>query len=323
MVSKHSPISTRGFIPLFWRLFIPNATVLTVACVVLMVEPADGRVPALVGGLVLMLSVNLFLMRRTIAPLARVLHVMEEIDPLEPGLRLPDESADSEVTALTESFNRMLERLETERRESGRRALLAQEDERRRVAAELHDEIGQQLTALLLDLDRLRRTAPPDRLEEVAGVAAAAKETLEDVRRLAHRLRPEVLDELGLVPALRNLCDRMGAGSGLVVHRSLPSPPIELPPAVELVVYRVAQESLTNVVRHAGARNARLELAVKGGAAELIVSDDGVGLPPDDSTGEAGGIRGMRERALTVGARLEVIAPPGGGTEVRLRVPLR
>jgi two-component system sensor histidine kinase UhpB len=315
-------MSRSAFIPLFWRLFIPNATVLAAACAILIVEPADGRVPALVGGLAVMLTVNLLLMRRAIAPLVRVIRVMEEIDPLEPGRRLPRLPVQSEVSALAESLNRMLERLENERRESGRRALLAGEEERRRVAAELHDEIGQQLTALVLELERLRRSAPPDRVELVTDVTNQAKLTLEDVRGLAHRLRPEVLDELGLVPALRNLCARLGNGSGVHIQPTLPARVPELPPDVELVVYRIAQESPTNLVRHAAAGSATLRLKADAESVDLTVVDDGVGLPQDPDVLQHGGLRGMRERALTVGGRLRIERGRDGGTEVHLHVPL-
>jgi two-component system sensor histidine kinase UhpB len=310
-----------GFIPLFWRLFIPNATVLAAACIVLIIAPANGRIPALVGGLLLMLTVNLVLMRRAVAPLARLMSVMELVDPLEPGRGLAVESAESEVTALTESFNRMLERLEGERRASGHHALAAQEEERRRVAAELHDEIGQQLTALVLMLDRLARSAPEALRPELHDTTTAAKHALEDVRTLAHRLRPEVLDELGLVPALRNLCDRIGNDTGLVVHRSLAQSLPPLSPEAELVIYRVAQESLTNVVRHAGATTAHVDLDRADGGVRLLIGDDGTGLPQTAHELEDGGIRGLRERALTIDARLRVQRPSAGGTEVVLWVP--
>src|SRR4051794_384874 len=150
------------YIPLFWRLFVPNAAVLLGAGIVLMIQSANGRVVALAGGLAVLLTVNLVLMRRAFAPLAHLAGLMNVIDPLEPGRRLPALGPESEVTQLTEAFNRMLDRLETERRESGFRALVAEEAERRRVAAELHDEIGQRLTALLLQIDRLARAAPPE-----------------------------------------------------------------------------------------------------------------------------------------------------------------
>ena len=310
-----------GHVPLFWRLFIPNAAVLLGACIVLVIEPANGRIVALVGGLAVLLTVNLVLMRRAFAPLARLTALMREIDPLEPGRRIPAIGPRSEVSELSDAFNEMLDRLETERRESGYRALVAQEQERRRVALELHDGIGQQLTALVLDLDRMARKAPPDLRDEIDGTTAAAKDTLEDVRGLARRLRPEVLDQLGLVPAMRNLCDRMASSTGLIIRRSLPSTVPGLSDDAELVIYRVAQESLTNAARHAGANEADVHLDVDGGEVRLTVGDDGIGLAPDKPAASSGGLRWMRERALLIGGRLDVGRAPAGGAEVRLHIP--
>src|SRR4051812_44932465 len=165
--------SAPTYIPLFWRLFVPNAAVLLGAGIVLMIQPANGRVVALAGGLAVLLTVDLVLMRRAFAPLSRLAGLMNAIDPLDPGLRLPALGPESEVTRLTEAFNRMLDRLETERRESGHRALVAEEAERRRVAAELHDEIGQRLTALLLQIERLSRSASPESSDEFANTLSA------------------------------------------------------------------------------------------------------------------------------------------------------
>jgi two-component system sensor histidine kinase UhpB len=309
-----------GHVPLFWRLFVPNAVVLLGACIVLVVEPANGRIVALVGGLTVMLTVNLVLMRRSFAPLARLTTLMQEIDPLNPGRRLPVIGPRSEVTDLASAFNDMLDRLETERRESGYKALVAQEEERRRVALELHDEIGQQLTAQVLQLNRMVRNPPTS--DELEAAMAAAKQTLEDVRQLARRLRPEVLDTLGLVPAVRNLCDKIAESADLVVRRTLPS---ALPPMqddAELVVYRVAQESLTNVARHARATEADVRLGVHDGELELTVADDGPGIAPETAAGSAGGLRWMRERALLIGGRLEVGSGAAGGTQITLHVPI-
>jgi two-component system sensor histidine kinase UhpB len=314
------PVPT--YIPLFWRLFVPNAAVLLGAGIVLMIQPANGRVVALAAGLAVLLTVNLVLMRRAFGPLARLASMMNAIDPLDPGRRLPALGPASEVTRLTDAFNGMLDRLETERRESGYRALVAEEAERRRVAVELHDEIGQRLTALLLQLDRLSRAAPAELQDEFAATLAATNETLEGVRRLARRLRPEVLDELGLVPAVRNLCDRIEEGTGLVVHRTLDRDLPGLSPDAELVVYRVAQEALTNVVRHARTDAARVTLIARDTEIELLVHDDGVGVDQHTVEESSGGIRGMRERALLIGARLEVVAAEAGGTDVRLHVPI-
>jgi two-component system sensor histidine kinase UhpB len=321
LMLARAPRSSSPFIPLFWRLFVPNAAVLLGAGIVLMIQPPNGRVAVLTGGLAVLLTVNLVLMRRAFAPLSRLAGLMNTIDPLEPGRRVPAFGPESEVTRLTEAFNRMLDRLETERRESGYRALVAEEAERRRVAAELHDEIGQRLTALLLQIDRLSRSAPPELGDEFSGTVAATKETLEVVRGLARRLRPEVLDELGLVPALRNLCDRIEEGTGLVVRRSLEPELAPLSPDAELVIYRVAQEALTNVVRHARTQVAQVALSARNDELELVVHDGGIGVGSHTAEDSSGGIRGMRERALLIGARLEVVPADEGGTDVRLHVP--
>ena len=308
------------YVPLFWRLFIPNACVLAAACLVLIIEPANGRIPALVGGLTVMLAVNLVLMRRAIGPLTRLIGVMREVDPLRPGQRIAPAGPPSEVTALSRSFNEMLDRVETERRESAHRELLAQEDERRRVAAELHDEIGQIVTALVLELDRSQHAAAHERDDALERSRAVAGQLLDDVRRLARSLRPEVLDELGLVPALTNLCDRLSAQTGVEIRRAFGDDLPELGPDVQLVIYRVVQESLTNVVRHSQAARATVALSHAGGAVELRVEDDGIGVR--DAESSHGGIRGMRERALLVGGLLAVGRSDAGGTAVRLRVPV-
>jgi len=310
------PRASRRYIPLFWRLFIPNASVLVAACIVLWAEPANGRIVALVGGLTVMLIANVILLRRTFTPLTRLTSLMHAVDPLRPGSRIPPLGPESEVTVLARAFNAMLERVETERRESARRALLDQENERRHLAAELHDEIGQALTALILQLDRHGAR------DGLAIARTTAAQTIEDVRRLVRRLRPEVLDQLGLTPALTNLCVRLSARTGLHIRRDFPASLPSLVPEAELVIYRVVQESLTNVVRHAHAHEATVRLHGDDEVVELVVSDDGVGLPSQLHAGDGQGIRGMRERAVAIGAELTMTSPSGGGAEVRLRVPL-
>lgn len=310
----------RPAIPLFWRLFVPNACVLSVACVVLIIEPANGRIVALVGGLVIMLATNVVLMRRTFGPLMRLTATMHRIDPLRPGERVPTVGGgSSEVTVLADAFNSMLDRIETERRESAQRMAATAESDRRHLARELHDDVGQMLTALVLQLARMRAKGASE--DALAEAHATAESALDDVRRLARRLRPEVLDELGLNAALTVLCNRLSEQTGLVIHRTLPDAPSPLTIDQQLVVYRVAQESLTNVVRHSGAREAHLGLHQRADHVEVLVLDDGKGLPPDEVLrGE--GIRGMRERAVLIGADLTLSRPPSGGTAVRLYVPL-
>jgi two-component system sensor histidine kinase UhpB len=318
-VPRSAPENGR-YIPLFWRLFIPNACVLAAACIVLIIEPANGRIPALVGGLTVMLGVNLVLMRRATGPLTHLIATMRDVDPLAPGQRTEAGGPASEVTTLSRAFNEMLDRIETERRESARRELLAQESERRRVAAELHDEIGQSLTAFMLDLERTIAEAPPTQREALIRWRDMAARLLDDVRRLARTLRPEVLDELGLGPALTNLCDRLSAQTGVDIDVSRSGELPALGPDVQLVIYRVTQESLTNVVRHADADRAEVLLTADDGRVELRVTDNGAGLP--ELAAEGNGIRGMRERAVLVGGRLSVRRAPDGGTRVSLDIPL-
>ena len=285
----------------------------------LIVAPPNGRVVVILAGLASMLAINLVLMRRAFAPLERLSSLMQRVDPLQPGERVPLEGSQSEVSTLAETFNEMLERLESERRESGRRAMLAEEAERRRVASDLHDEIGQSLTALLLRLKHVGETEHPGSAA-IRELGAATEEILEEVRSVARRLRPEALEELGLRSALLALATRLERAGGPGVDVRVAADVPALAPDVELVLYRVAQESLTNVLRHAGARHASVELRLSGDAVILDVRDDGSGFDVG-AAGVDGGLRGMRERAVLVGGSLKVVSRPGEGTVVRLVVP--
>jgi two-component system sensor histidine kinase UhpB len=301
-------------LPLLWRVFAINAALLVVATLLLALTPVTIHASlALVEGLdlavalVVMLAANLILLRHTLAPIDRLVERMRTVDLLRPGQRLVEHGG-AEVTDLVHAFNQMLERLEAERRESGSRALQAQEAERRRIARGLHDEVGQILTGVLLRVDD----------EETK---QAVRQALNEVRRIARELRPEMLEQLGLVSALTELSRRFSESSGIRVERRFSS---ELPPLsdeAELAVYRVAQESLTNVARHAGATQVELALEPGGGSVVLSVSDDGRGMSEAAASNGHGGLRGMRERALLVGGALAIKPGRGGGVEVRLEVP--
>jgi two-component system sensor histidine kinase UhpB len=314
-----------GHVSLAWRVFAGNSIVLGVAVLVLALSPATVKVPTqldeavvLVGGITAILLTNLLLLRRAFAPLSRLTDLMRRVEPLDPGRRIPVYGDDPEVVDLTRAFNEMLDRLEAERRESARRSLAAQEDERRRVAQELHDEVGQTLTAIVLQLERLRRRAPEDLQTGLAEAREGARASLEDVRLIAQRLRPEALEDLGLGAALETLCDRLSEQSGIAVQAHLQRDAVSITPEMELVVYRVAQEAMTNALRHAQASNVQVELRRGNGRLTLRVLDDGVGLQRRDA---GSGIQGMRERALLVGGRVQVRGLDRG-TEVRLELPL-
>jgi two-component system, NarL family, sensor histidine kinase UhpB len=311
-------------LPLLWRVFAINAALLVVAMLLLALTPvtihasiALVELVDLVVALIVMLTANLLLLRHTLAPIDRLVERMRTVDLLNPGHRLVERGG-VEVAALVRTYNQMLERLETERHESGRRALRAQEAERLRIARGLHDEIGQVLTGVLLQLDSLAVANEAD-LEETK---QAVRRALEDVRRTAQELRPEMLEDLGLVSALTELSRKFAEQSGIRVERRFASELPKLTDEAEIAVYRVAQESLTNVARHA--RATRVDVTLDAGVDSIVlrVVDDGRGLSGAAASQNGhSGVRGMRERALLVGGALAVKSGRDGGVEVRLEVP--
>jgi two-component system, NarL family, sensor histidine kinase UhpB len=325
---RTDPAPSRRPVSLLWWVFLANGSVLVIALLLLTFSPIEidapietGQFALLLAGFVVLVALNLVLLRRVLSPLFQLTELMSSIDPDRPGRRLSGvHPRSAEGHALAAAFNAMLDRLESARREAARTALAAQEAERLRVARELHDEIGQTLTAVTIQAERAAESDPDEAAAELRRVADAVRESLDEVRRIARELRPEALDDLGLVNALIALSNRVGAQDGPVVKRELQANLPALSPDVELVIYRVAQESLTNALRHSGAGSATISLTAEAGTLTLTVTDDGKGMPPHLPSGTAG-IAGMRERALLVGGRLSIRSRPDQGTEVRLSVP--
>jgi two-component system sensor histidine kinase UhpB len=283
---------------------------------------------ALVLGIAVALTIlaNVFMLQRRFRPLERLVDEMERADLSRPRANLEsaaDGSADpEEVTRLQHAFRGMLERLEAERRRTSSAALAAQEEERARVARDLHDEVNQSLTALLLRLEAARVKAPAELAHELAETKALANRAMEELLMLARQLRPTALDDLGLKAALAGHVKELGRQAGMNVSFDADGDFSALPPDVQLVVYRVAQEALSNAVRHSGAETVTVRLARKGGGVELTVADNGSGFTFDQAA-RGMGIPGMRERALLVDGEVAVESRPNVGTRVRLRVPLR
>jgi two-component system, NarL family, sensor histidine kinase UhpB len=321
------PVFSGIRMPLLWRVFLANAALLIAGTLVLAFAPITVHTRILVTeaivlaiGLLIMLVANLLLLRPLFAPLERLARRMDSVDVLRAGPRVPVDSP-GEVGALESAFNTMVERLEAERRQAGTRALAAQEEERQRIARGLHDEVGQTMTGVLFQLKQLAQGASPDQHAALAEAQQAVRASLEEVRRIAQELRPEVLDHLGLTSALTNLSRSFARRTGISVRRRLESDLPELDPEVEVVLYRVAQESLTNVARHSGATDVLLSLERSDQSVVLRVVDDGRGF--NGQPAEGGGLRGIRERALIVGGALAIKPSRGGGVEVRLEVPTR
>jgi two-component system sensor histidine kinase UhpB len=309
---------------LFWRLFLLNGLVFAAGAGVLVLSPATVSTPVsvrevsvLTVGLAVMLAVNAMLLRASLRPLEGLTDLMERVDLLRPGERVTI-SGKGDVLHLIRTFNDMLDRLETERGASSAQALAAQEGERQRIAQELHDEIGQSLTAVLLGLKRTVDRAPDDLQDELRTVQETIRASLDEVRQVARRLRPGVLEDLGLSSAMSALATDFSEASEVPVAQRLDQRLPALSRDAELVLYRIAQESLTNIARHAGASRVELALTGEGDGVVLRITDDGRGL---NGSGEGAGMRGMRERALLIGAHLTLGPTPAGGTEVCLVVP--
>jgi two-component system, NarL family, sensor histidine kinase UhpB len=280
---------------------------------------------ALVLGFAVALTVllNLFLIQRRFRPLERLVEEMERADLSRPGANLRRDvtiGGPEEVERLNRAFRRMLERLEAERRRTSSAALAAQEEERARIARDLHDEVNQSLTGLLLRLETARQQAPHSLMRELTETKALANQAMQELLALSRQLRPTALDDLGLKAALAGHVQELGS-EGLNASFESHGNFSDLTKDVQLVVYRVAQEALSNAIQHAEAENVRVSLLREDGEVELRVGDDGRGFTFDQAA-KGLGLPGMRERALLVGGDLRVESRPELGTRVSLRVPI-
>lgn len=282
------------------------------------------------------LLTNIVLLRMSFRPLFGLLSTMRTVSAGETQARAQITTSDSEVRELAQTFNNMLDRLETLRREQTMLILQAQEDERRRLALELHDETGQNLTALLIhtevlnqSLQLMSETALPEdtrqRLESgLEQLTQLTQHTLENIRVLAQQLRPSVLDDLGLLAAFRWLVEDSHQRLHLEIDLSvegMAEAKHMLPPAYETALFRIAQESLTNIARHAQTRQATIKLKQEQSRILLLIHDNGCGYLP--LPGQAGsGLIGMRERATQLKGTLSIQSQPGQGTTIQVTLPL-
>ena len=282
----------------------------------------EQRWQVLVLGLALLLTfvVNLWMLQRRFRPLDRLIDRIERIDPAEPAtFELDAGDPVSEIDRLSHSFKRLLDGIEEQRRRSGQLVMRAQEGERRRLARDLHDEVNQALTAILLRLEALAQDAPPTHAAEVAELKRLVNQAMEELLNLARQLRPSALDDHGLEAAIDAQLKRFASRTGVEAQLHTEGDPSELGEDVQTAVYRTAQEALNNIGRHAGATAVEMELSVNGRGAELRVRDDGEGFDPSAAPGGLG-LKGMAERARLVGGELDVRSAPGGGTTVTLRI---
>ena len=205
-----------------------------------------------------------------------------------------------------------------------RRVVEGQELERKRLARELHDETGQALTSILLGLRSIESAVrdQPEVRESVLGLRELVVETLHDVGRLAVELRPKALDDFGLVPALERLAETFSEQTGVDVHVQAALGGERLPDEVESALYRIVQEALTNVVKHAQASTVSVVLTKRGRHIAAIIEDDGRGFDPATAREDGLGLLGMQERIALLGGRVAVESGENGGTTVAVEVPV-
>jgi signal transduction histidine kinase len=208
-------------------------------------------------------------------------------------------------------------------RDSLRRVVAGQELERTRLARELHDETGQALTSILLGLKNIEGAASEEEMRRsVPDLRELVVSTLHDVRRLAVELRPKALDDFGLVPALERLAETFSEQTNVTVDVQAALGDSRLPKEAETALYRIVQEALTNVIKHANARTVSVVLTRKGESVAVVIEDDGRGFDPEATPDEGLGLVGMRERIALVGGRLSIESRPEHGTTVAVEVPL-
>jgi two-component system sensor histidine kinase UhpB len=282
------------------------------------------------AGLAISFGVNYLALKLALAPLDHIRSMVDEVRHGRRDIRLDAGAlSDERFDRLAATFNQMLDTLERDAHQLhqlSQATLQAQEDERQRVARELHDEAAQALTSLLVRLRLLERAGDPEaareHLQELRALTARA---LEDVRRIALELRPTILDDLGLTAALGWRADEFNAAGAARASVQVVGIDGRLPRPIELTCYRVAQEALTNVARHAAATHVQIILRQEDGWLALEIHDDGQGFDAVAIQAEHTrglGLQGMRERLALVGGDLTIDTRPGSGTHLLARVPL-
>jgi signal transduction histidine kinase len=253
----------------------------------------------------------------------RAIGVLVAQDKLEADPRFTDEDLRI-AEAFAERAAVAIDLSERVARDALRRVVAGQELERQRLARELHDETGQALTSILLGLKGIEEGKDAEELRRsVLALRELVVSTLHDVRRLAVELRPKALDDFGLVPALERLAETFAEQTNVKVDVEAVLGEGRLGAEVETALYRIVQEALTNVIKHANAQTVSVVLTRQGDRIAVVIEDDGRGFDPETARGERLGLLGMEERIALVGGRLSVESRPGQGTTVAVEVPLR
>ncbi len=292
-------------------------------------------------GWLLSVALNFALLQVAFHPLMHLGKVMNRVQAGERSLHAPISGLDPQADQLARTFNVMLEALDDASRQRASQIINAQEQERKRIARELHDETSQVLTSLLISLAVLEESiATHEARDRIADTRTLAHQTLRAIRNLSIDLRPSALDDLGLLPALRWYIKEYQQKCSIEVEFQATSFKERLPAEIETALYRIVQESLTNTARHANARKVCITLKEEVDEVYATISDDGSGfdiqalqktsvqergsgLESGSGLGRGLGLIGMQERAVLLDGSLEITSRPGQGTTVEVRIPIQ
>lgn len=326
---------------IFTKVLVANASIVIVGSLLAVgvvtrvwrgQQPQPTAEAILIGtGLLISLGVNYAILRFAFQPLFTLQATLDRVRSGDFSARVPDVEGDPHIANVTETANLMLDRLAEHRQAVSAQILRALEEERKRIARELHDETSQSLTSVLVNLEAVEKQLPdvPDEvLIRLRLTKEIARRSLDETRRLMFDLRPSVLDDLGLVPALRWFISQRVQPMGLQVDFQAQGLEERLPDELETALFRIMQEAITNAVKHAKASYLKVNIAREPGRILGVIQDDGIGFHPVHVAGrgekERGlGLFGMKERATLVGGAVQVESSPRRGTTVRVFVPDR
>jgi len=325
---------------LFLRIVIGNAAIIIFGAVIgtlvtrhLAQQAADWWLITLfaAGGIALSLLINFWIVGAALNPLRDLGRLATRLQSGDPAVEL--KNPDPYTTRMAETLRSLFLQLEERNRELhalSERAINAQEEERRAIAQSLHDDTGQALSMLIIHLDRIDEHIQPQQRElkkQVSDARILASNSLIELRRILSGLRPAILDDLGLVPAIRWFARSNLEQVGIHVVVKAPSVPPKLSPAITTTLFRIVQEAVSNIVRHAGAKSVVIVLQVNGGTVQLRIEDDGRGFDPGDASRDAVelqrlGLLGIRERAELLGGEIKIESAPEQGTHLHVSIPL-
>lgn len=332
-------------LPIFNRLLVGNSVVIVAGAVggtLLTHYLTELRFEAdfwLIGlfsalGVSLSLLVNSWIVRTALRPLHELRAAVDRVQVRRPGVQIAlTKDSDPDIGRLAAAISSMLDRLEersVQLRAFSERAISAQEEERKRIARGLHDGIGQDISTLIFNLERMENAAPaeaPELKQQMAAARQMATQTLEELREVVYGLRPTMLDDLGLGPAIRWYARSTLEGAGIRVKFDGFDETMRLAPDLETTLFRIAQEAINNILHHADAKSVVVRLGREDHHACLHVEDNGCGFDIAKITGQAlqlrrFGLLGIQERAELVGGEVILDSSPRQGTSLRVRVPL-